>query len=468
LNLSESSFLLFLAGVVPLYALLSRMNRRVPVTFLVVASLLFYATWNPWYLLPLSVTSVVDYGVGRGLGAARGRWTRRALLAASLGVDLTLLVSFKYFDTLLAAWSHLPHLGALQPPFRILFMTGISFYTLQSLGYVLDVHGGFQAPQRSFLRYFAFVAFFPTLLAGPISRAETLMPQLEGGGHAMDPTLASRGLFLIALGFVKKCVIADFLADQLVNRVFEQPLFYSSAEILSAIYAYAIQIYCDFSGYTDIALGAALLLGFQLKDNFRFPYRAASLAEFWKRWHISFSNWLMDHVFAALPGRRRGSPLPYVNIVLTFIVGGLWHGASFCFLAWGLIHGGTLALERLWDRGPRKARPAWRKGLRIVLTFHVVLLAWVFFRADSLDTVRQMAGRLADLTTGMGNVPLPVLLLVPAVLASQALPERAFEALRDRFAAWPALVQTALLLATGAAVRLASGARIASFIYQGF
>ena len=464
MNPSEGPFLIYLALVVCVFALLAARLKRVPILFLVSASLFFYATWNPLYLIPLTITALTDYGAGRGLERAQSKATRRGLLFGSMAVNLSLLACFKYFDVLAALWAHVP---VPQPHFRILFMTGISFYTFQSMSYVLDIYRGDQAVQRSFLRYLAFVSFFPTLLAGPITRAETLQPQLEGAPRAMDPELAGRALFLIALGFLKKCIIADYLAESLANRVFEQPLFYSGAEVLAGIYAYAIQIYCDFSGYSDIAIGAALLLGFRLKDNFRTPYRSASLAEFWQRWHISFSTWLRDYVFFSIPGVRK-KPVAMAAIVATFLLGGVWHGASWCFLIWGLIHGLGLAVERLFESRTRKPVPAWRRLARIVLTFHVVLVAWVFFRAENLEIVGQIGRRLGDMTTGSGNIPAKALVFMLVVLASQALPEAWFERAVARFSALPAGLQAALLLSSAVLVRFASAGQIAPFIYQGF
>jgi len=470
MNLSESPFLLFLAVVVPLFALFSLGRRKVPVLLLVASSLFFYATWNPWYLLPLLITALTDYTAGRVIGATQSSALRRAALLTSVAINLGLLACFKYFDGLLSLWSHVPRFGALHPGFRVLFMTGISFYTFQSMSYVLDVYRGMQEPQRSFPRYLAFVSFFPTLLAGPITRAETLMPQLEAPPRVMDPELAGRAFFLIALGFVKKCIIADYLAESLANRVFEQPLFYSGLEVLSGIYAYAVQIYCDFSGYSDIAIGAALLLGFQLKDNFKSPYRSSSLAEFWKRWHISFSSWLQDYVFFSFPGVRKKTMAMFA-ILATFIIGGLWHGASWCFLIWGVIHGGGLAIQRLFEpkaRGPRKPVPAWRKVIGVFVTFHLVLAAWVFFRADSLETVYQIGQRLSDLTTGAGNIPPKALLFIALVLGSQFLPEDWLPRLQERFGSLPAVFQATLLVGAAVMVRFATAGQIAPFIYQGF
>lgn len=466
MNLSDPPFLLFLAVLVPLFAAFARLRGRVPTGLLGLAGLAFYATWNPAFLLPLLATATTDWAVGRALGRTGGAGRRRALLAVSLTVDLGLLLAFKAWEPLVAGLSRvLP----LAPGWRLLAFTGLSFYTFQSLSYVLDVHRGHQPPERSFLRYLGFVAFFPTLLAGPITRAEVLLPQFDRPPRVMDPALAAEAFFLLALGFVKKAG-ADHLGVQLVDRVFEQPLFFSSLEVAGGVYGYAAQIWLDFSGYSDLALGAALLLGFRLKDNFNSPYRAASLPEFWQRWHISFSTWLRDYLFFNLPGKRTRLG-PTLAIIATFLAGGLWHGVAWTFLAWGAVHGAGLALWRAFEprgRGPRLPQPRWKRVLGVAATLHVVLLGWIFFRADGLEQAGQVLSRLVDGTTGRGNLPLDALLLTGLSFAVQWLPEGWLPRLRDRFTALPAPAQALLLVAVAVLVRAAAGTRVAGFIYQGF
>ena len=466
MNLSDPVFLVFLAALVPLYTLLARWRGKIPVTFLSLAGLFFYATWNPLFLVPLLATVAIDYTVGRALGRAERVGTRRGLLALSLGVDLGILLAFKAWDPLLAG---LAQLHPVAPGWRLLAFTGLSFYTFQSLSYVLDVYRRDQEPERNFGRYLAFVAFFPTLLAGPITRAETLLPQFAKPPRPMDPDLAAQGFFLLALGFLKKAA-ADHLAVQLVNRVFEQPLFFSSLEVAGGVYGYAAQIWLDFSGYSDLAIGAALLLGFRLKDNFNAPYRSASLPEFWQRWHISFSTWLRDYVFFSLPGKRTVAG-PYLAIFATFLLGGLWHGVSWGFLIWGALHGAGLAAWRLFEpkaRGPHAPLPPWKRVLGVALTLHVVMIGWVFFRCDSLEQAGQVFSRLSDLTTGRGNLPVDAMLLVALSFTVQWLPETWLPRLRDRFCALPAPVQGVALAALALAIRSATGVKVAGFIYQGF
>jgi D-alanyl-lipoteichoic acid acyltransferase DltB (MBOAT superfamily) len=255
-----------------------------------------------------------------------------------------------------------------------------------------------------------------------------------------------------------------------VNRIFEQPLFFSSLEVAGGIYGYAAQLWLDFSGYSDLALGAAMLLGFRLKDNFNSPYRAASLPEFWQRWHISFSTWLRDYLFFSFPGKRSKAG-PYLAILATFLLGGLWHGVSWGFLIWGGIHGAGLALWRFFEpkaRGPRIPVPPWKRVLGVAFTLHVVLLGWIFFRCDSLEQAGQVFSRLSDLTTGRGNLPLDAVLLVVLAFAVQWLPEGWLPKVRDRFATLPSPVQAFALVAVAVAIRAAAGTKVAGFIYQGF
>ncbi len=473
MTLGDPLSFLFLAAVAAGWRLLAARGRA-GVAFLAASSLLFYATWNPLCVLPLLVTAAVDHAVGRALGRERRRAVRRLLVLASLVADLGLLAFFKYGNLLGATLAPLVHPGSPDawPPFRIAFAAGISFYTFQSLSYVIDVYRGDQEPAGSFLDYLAFVSFFPTLLAGPITRAETLLPQLRRGPAVLSDDVGGRALFLIALGLVKKFVIADTLAVNLVNRVFEVPGLYTSTEVLAGVYGYAAQIYCDFSGYSDLAIGFALLLGVKLKDNFNSPYRSSDLAEFWRRWHISLSTWLRDYLFFSLPGNRTALG-PYLNLVVTFTLGGLWHGASWTFAVWGLMHGAGLAFVRLLEQRRRRAggvRPQGRlrRLSGSLVTFHFVLVTWVFFRCSTLSEAADVFRVLADRTTGLGNVSAVALLAIVVALFAQALPEEWLPRATARFSALPAPAQAALLLAVAAGVRLAAGSAVAPFIYFGF
>ena len=317
----------------------------------------------------------------------------------------------------------------------------------------------------------AFVSFFPTLLAGPITRAGTFFPQAARPLAPLSDADGGRALFRIALGLAKKHLLADVLAVNLVDRVFEVPGLFTSAEAGIAVYAYAIQIWADFSGYSDIAIGSALLLGFRLKENFDSPYRSEDLAEFWRRWHVSLSTWLRDYLFFSLPGNRRGGLAPYANLVVTFVLGGLWHGTTWAFAGWGLVHGAGLALQRLVEsRRPRRAgpRPAWRRLLGVVVTFHVVSFAWILFRCESGPAAFAFLEVLARGTWGLGNVAPVAAAALATGLVAQFLPASWHGRAELRFASLPVPAQAGLLLAALAAVRLAAGASVAPFVYFRF
>ena len=464
MSLVEPVYLLFLLAATGLFRAASG-SRQTALWVLIASSFLFYATWNPLCLVPLTVTALVDFSVGRALSGEDRKTARRILLAVSLVVDLGFLVFFKYSGLLVR-----------DLPFRIVFAAGISFYTFQSLGYVIDVYRGDRDPVTSFPSYLAFVSFFPTLLAGPITRADTFFPQVERA-RPFDDGEASAALLLIALGFVKKCLIADPLALNLTSRVFDVPGLYTSVEVLVGIYAYAVQIWGDFSGYSDIAIGSALLLGIRLKENFNSPYRASDLTEFWRRWHISLSTWLRDYLFFSLPGKRPGTVWPYLNLVVTFTLGGLWHGASWTFAVWGVMHGAGLAVHRFVQsfrpvrrpaRGQVKEVPGWRRALGTIVTFHFVAAAWVFFRCPTISQARDVFGVLFDGTVGAGNVTPAIVAAIAAGLVVQFLPEGWLPRLQSRFVLLPPVAQATALLAAAVAVRHASGSSVAPFIYFAF
>ena len=471
MSLADPLYLVFLIGAVALVRLLAERAPRALV--LVPLSLVFYATWNPLALLPLLATAAVDWNVARALGRTPRPAARRLLVATSVTVDLALLAAFKYSGLLARAAA--PLLGRANdpswPPFTLVLGAGISFYTFQSLSCVIDVYRRDEDPPARFLDYLAFVAFFPTLLAGPITRAGTFFPQWGRPLAPLSDEEGSRALFRIALGLAKKCLIADVLSVGLVDRVFEVPGLYSSTEAGIAVYAYAAQIWADFSGYSDIAIGSALLLGIRLRENFDSPYRSSSLAEFWRRWHISLSTWLRDYLFFSLPGNRRWRVAPYANLVVTFVLGGLWHGTTWAFAGWGLVHGAGLAVQRLFEsRRPRGAPAAagWRRALATFATFHVVAFAWILFRCESGAKALDFLRVLASGTVAFGNVPPLAVAATLLALASHFLPPSWAGEAEKRFAALPAAAQAAALLATLAAVRLAAGTTVAPFVYFQF
>ncbi|HEY6463638.1 MAG TPA: MBOAT family O-acyltransferase, partial [Polyangiaceae bacterium] len=352
---------------------LLRQQRLPRALFLVLASYVFYfyGTWDAartehvplapawWALLCLGVIfvgSTIDFFVGRALGHAKRRAARNALLLVSIVYYLGVLAVFKYWNfaadsfaslfALLGAHVNVTHL-------RLVLPFGISFFTFETMSYTIDVWRGELPPARRYLDYLLFVCFFPHLVAGPIVRPHQMLPQLAAPPRA-DVEMQARGLWRIATGLAKKIVIGDYLAHAVVNRVFATPERFTALEVLLAVYAYAVQIYADFSGYSDVAIGSAALFGYELPENFDAPYISQNLQEFWHRWHISLSTWLRDYLYKPLGGSRRGPVKTYRNLMITMVLGGLWHGASWNFVIWGTLHGGALAVTRMWQR--------WRGG----------------------------------------------------------------------------------------------------------
>ena len=464
----------FFAGVFVVSWLLAR-TRKVRVLFLLVASYAFYARFSVKLLPLIFVSSSVDFVLGRAIGAAEDPRRRKLLLVATVVLNLGLLGVFKYLrfgiDTARAALESLGY----HPPevaLQIALPVGISFFTFESMSYVIDVYRKDIEPHPSYLEYITFVAFFPHLVAGPIVRPRDLLPQLAEPAR-FDAKLASEALFLVAVGLVKKIAISDYLSINLVDRVFDAPAQFSALECYAAVLAYAVQIYCDFSGYTDIAIGSAALLGVRFPRNFDSPYKSASVQEFWRRWHISLSTWLRDYLYIPLGGSRKGPARTSVNLMLTMLLGGLWHGANWTFVAWGGLHGAALAVGRARERarerrGEQRALTGAAHVFSVFLTFHFVCFAWIFFRADSFAGAARMISQLETFTTFHPNLP-PMLVAVLGVgLASHFVPERWYLKIRDTFVRLPAPSQGLALFATAVLLRQFESADAVPFVYFQF
>jgi alginate O-acetyltransferase complex protein AlgI len=359
-------------GVVFVVSWLLARARKLRVVFLLAASYFFYANWDLRFLPLIWASSTADWLLGNAIARAKSERLRRKWLGATVVLNLGVLGIFKYFDFgVESARRVLEALGYHPPEFalHVALPIGISFFTFESMSYVIDIYRKEIEPHKSYLEYLTFVAFFPHLVAGPIVRPRDLLPQLTNPPR-FSPTEGSEGLWLIALGLLKKVAIGDYLAINLVDRVFDAPAQYSALECYAAILGYSVQIYCDFSGYTDVAIGSALLLGVRFPKNFDAPYKAASITEFWRRWHISLSTWLRDYLYIPLGGNRRGRVRTYVNLMLTMLLGGLWHGANWTFVVWGGIHGAALAIERVFRHehgAKRRLSPGWGAARRVVL-----------------------------------------------------------------------------------------------------
>ena len=463
-------FVTFFAVVFAVYWLVAHL-RRVPVAFLLAASYLFYACWDVRFLGLIVASSTIDFVAGARIAAATRDGPRRGWLALSIVYNLGALAIFKYFDFFAVSFDALfdamgrPAVGVR---LDVLLPVGISFFTFQSMSYTIDVYRRQLDPCRSYARYLLYVAFFPQLVAGPIVRARDLLPQLAAR-PALTEAAASRGLWLVAIGLVKKVAIADTLALGLVDRVFTLPHQFSAVEALAGVYAYALQIYCDFSGYSDIAIGAALLLGFRFDDNFDAPYQAKNPQEFWRRWHISLSTWLRDYLYLPLGGSRKGTARTYFNLMATMLLGGLWHGAAWSFVAWGALHGGALVLHRLYrSRVPAGPDSRLRRVVSRLAMFHFACLAWVFFRAPSFGDAVAVLERFVGGGLSVANLT-PTLLGVLAIgYLGHFAPPGLGKAALARFTAWPAPVQALALASVCVVVLGASTSDVVPFIYFQF
>jgi len=382
--------------------------------YLLAFSLFFYYKSGGEFFWLLIFSTVVDYFLGLGIGSINKKGARRAMLAMSVTVNLGVLSYFKYayfyIDTinswfgtqfkvsnLLAEWSNSltgTHFDAI----NIILPVGISFYTFQTISYTIDVYRRHVSPVRSILDFGFYVSFFPQLVAGPIVRASEFIPQLYTRYHVSKDEVG-HAIFLILVGLIKKVAISDYISTNFVDRVFDTPMVYSGFEVLMGIYGYALQIYCDFSGYTDIALGVALLLGFRLPVNFNSPYKATSITNFWHRWHISLSRWLRDYLYIPLGGNKKGKVRTYINLMVTMLLGGLWHGANLKFIVWGGIHGLGLAIERMLGIGRSEAKKRLsplKRLIAIIITFNIICLAWIPFRAASFSDALVLLTRITS------------------------------------------------------------------------
>ncbi|MCL2304592.1 MAG: MBOAT family protein [Planctomycetaceae bacterium] len=396
-------FAVFLPVVVAVFWLLVRVEK-LRNWWLILASYYFYCCWDWRFAFLILLSTIVDYYAGLIIDRAKTPKSRKTWLIVSLVVNLGCLGFFKYCDFFIVNFQTLMGTMGIQvpiAPLHIILPVGISFYTFQTLSYTLDIYKGTLKPTRDFSKFALFVVYFPQLVAGPIVRAQEFMPQLEHKPN-YDDDATVRGVYQIFAGLFKKIMIADVLAVTLVDPAFRNPETFSGFWLLLAVYAYAMQIYCDFSGYSDIAIGSARLCGFVLPINFNRPYIATSLTDFWRRWHITLSTWLRDYLYISLGGNRWGSLLTYRNLFITMLLGGLWHGAAWNFVIWGGIHGIGLAVEKMIFGGKRLLNldglPRWIIFLRWLITFHVIMLCWIFFRAQPTESLTTMGAAWTVIT----------------------------------------------------------------------
>jgi D-alanyl-lipoteichoic acid acyltransferase DltB (MBOAT superfamily) len=456
-------FLIVLAGYSLIYKKLVLRNF-----YLFLVSLFFYYKSGGLFLLLLIFVTCIDFTAGLLIHNSKSRFMRRFFIILSIVSNLGILAYFKYtgfftetinelFGTdyrvndFLAAFSN-SHLGTSFNISSIVLPVGISFFTFQSLSYTFDIYRKRMDPVRNIIDFGFYVSFFPQLVAGPIVRASEFIPQLYTEFRLARPEF-SQALFLISKGLIKKVIISDFIATNFIDRVFDSPSLYSGFENLMAVYGYGLQIYCDFSGYTDIAIGLALILGFRLPVNFNSPYKAESIGDFWKRWHISLSRWLKDYLYIPLGGNRKGKFRTGLNLMITMLLGGLWHGAAPGFVIWGFLHGAGLVISRAWNSffGARVMNGRIGRAIAVFITFQFVSFCWIFFRAPDTNSVGIMINQIAEnFSPGSFMTVLPAynsaFLLIAVGYIFHFLPEKIKEAYRGLFLRSHLIAQLAIIM----------------------
>ncbi len=479
-------FLLFvLAGYSIVYKKIKLRN-----IYLLLVSLYFYFKTGGLFLFLLVFVTIIDYTCGILIHRAEKRFSRKFFITLSIVSNIGLLAYFKYaaflinglnsilgthfivFD-LLSSVSN-SFLGTTFDTSFIILPVGISFFTFQSLSYTIDVYRRRMEPVRNITDFGFYVSFFPHLVAGPIVRASVFMPQVYKE-FSLNKREFSHALFMISRGLIKKIIISNFIAVTFVDRIFDAPALYSGFENLMGIYGYGLQIYCDFSGYTDIAIGVALLLGFRLPLNFNSPYKASSITDFWKRWHISLSQWLKDYLYISLGGNRKGKIRTYINLMLTMLIGGLWHGAALRFIIWGGLHGAALVVDRIRSSifsGSERLRTASRL-LGIFITFNFVNFCWIFFRAESMNNVVIMLRQIwNNFSPGSYFTVIPaygqVFLLILTGYLVHFLPEKIKETYRGFFIKTPLIGQLAFMLLLAVVLWQMRSTGVMPFIYFRF
>jgi alginate O-acetyltransferase complex protein AlgI len=465
-------FAVFFAVVFPITWALNDHNTWKKL-FLTAASYVFYAAWRPEFTLLLFISSVFNYAAALLIARLESRPWRLTALWAAIIINLGLLGYFKYYNFLVAQLINgfdtvglTIDLGFIELPLPV----AISFFTFHALSYIIDVYRRAIKPTTSLLDILFYISFFPHLIAGPIVRANKFLAQTIGRRDPANIRLG-QSVFLILGGLFKKVIIANYLSTGFVDGVFRDPTANSSLDLILGMYTYALQIYCDFSAYTDIAIGIANLLGYEFPQNFNLPYRAVSFQDFWRRWHISLSTWLRDYLYIPLGGSKFGTFATYRNIMITMALGGLWHGASWAFLIWGCLHGTGLVVERalgITGEGAAKQRSPLSTALGWLVTFQCVSLAWVFFRAPSTDA---WLGYFSTMFAGRSwsTTMTPFIAVVFALGAlSHVLPPRWFEILEKRYdqASLPVKVLVPFVVIYLIAIAAPSG--IAPFIYFQF
>ncbi len=488
---TQAVFWIFFAFVVLFYQFFAnRIFARN--TFLTVISLYFYYKSSGFYFILLILSTLIDFYIGNAIHRSQNEGKRKKLLILSLVANFSLLGYFKYSFFFADSINWMFQSQVITPynviaGFLNLFTNqkldtsdiflpvGISFYTFQTLSYTIDIYRRKLEPVKSILDFAFFVSFFPQLVAGPIVRAADFIPQIYKK-FSLTIEEYNYAIFLIVNGLIKKILISDYISINFVDQVYFEPAKYSGFMNLMATYGYSIQIYCDFSGYTDIAIGLSLLLGFRLNLNFDSPYKSTSITEFWRRWHISLSSWLRDYLYISLGGNRKGKLRTYLNLLITMLLGGLWHGAHVRFIIWGALHGIALAVHKMYMeffKTKDKAESLFSQIIWGLITFHFVAFCWIFFRADSMEKVGIILWQIAyDFQWGLvGQVVESygkIFLVMVIGFAMHLLPASTKAAIRREFYAMPDLAKAGTIMLVVLLLYQVRSAELQPFIYFQF
>jgi alginate O-acetyltransferase complex protein AlgI len=456
------AYFAFAAAAVVLYWLCCR-DKVSRLFVLLLANLFFLARFALFYPVIILIAASIDFIIGlelqktpreEGLKQPKKRFL---LVCISLFVNIGLLVTTKIMPLAV---------GELA---RWVFPLSLSFYCFQSLTYIIDLYRGTKPGTRSYLEHLTAASLFTVIVAGPINRISDLIEQFRRP-FELTRTQGGRAILLIASGLLKKLLIADYLSNNVVNRIFDTPTLYSGAETLIGVYGYALQIYYDFSGYTDIAMGVSQLIGLALPDNFNRPYSSVSLRDFWNRWHITFSHWLRDYVYFSLPKAARWKGAIFCYPIIVMLLGGLWHGIGWSFVAWGLLHGIGLVGLSLYQtiRGRRRPTPAWRKNLSVFFTFQFVCLTWVFFRAPDISTAMAVLSRIGSMTWSLSNISPAMVSVLAAGVLGHMIPAKWFDRSVEVFGRANFVLQGATLAAAVLLIEFLAGKGGSSFVYSNF
>lgn len=388
-------FVYYFAAFISLYYYFKN-NYKVRTWLFCIFSLYFFYKASGAFVFLVVISAIVDYFIGNLIYEVPSKKSKRILLFVGLFFNVGLLIYFKYFNFFINTYNDF--LGNNVKPLQVTSLVGISFYTFESISYMVDVYHRKILPAKRFADYLLFLSFFPKLVMGPIVRAADFLPQISKPYFVSNEDF-SKGFYLIITGLIKKLVISDYISANFINYVFDEPSRYSGLECLFATYGFAVVIYCDFSGYTNIAIGIAKWLGFNIPDNFNLPYKSKDITEFWKRWHISLSSWLKDYIYIPLGGNRNGRAKKYLNLIITMFIGGLWHGANFTYIIWGLMHGIALVIHKLWAEKSRYVLSNFRKTklydlIAGFITFQFICIAWIFFKAENVTKAKAMFGQI--------------------------------------------------------------------------